>query len=112
MTCAFCGLDPYHREDVGPGLVPVAVNCCELGILAYGRGSPDDEATVTAAEVREIATKIAGMEWQIERRNRFIAKLWPMRVAASLRKMMRDSMTLGTGITYVAPRDFWNRPTE
>lgn len=38
MTCQYCGLDPYEYVDVGVGFVPVAVNCCERGIMMYGQG--------------------------------------------------------------------------
>jgi hypothetical protein len=29
--CPFCGRDPYHYVDIGLGMQPVAVNCCDLG---------------------------------------------------------------------------------
>lgn len=29
MFCPFCKRDPYHYEDVGIGVVPVAINCCD-----------------------------------------------------------------------------------
>lgn len=77
-TCAFCGCDPYHREDVGFGGlgVAVAVTCCEAGILAYGRGSPDETMEITAAEIREISAKISALEWKVERREHLIGRLW------------------------------------
>jgi hypothetical protein len=28
--CPFCKCDPYDYADVGIGMVPVAVTCCEL----------------------------------------------------------------------------------
>lgn len=31
-TCPFCKSDPYHYEDVGVGMVPVAITCCEAMI--------------------------------------------------------------------------------
>lgn len=33
--CPFCGLDPYHYEDVGVCYVAVAVDCCDAGIALY-----------------------------------------------------------------------------
>lgn len=33
--CPFCKLDPYEYVDVGVGLVPVAVTCCDLGPLIF-----------------------------------------------------------------------------
>lgn len=33
--CPFCGLDPFHYEDVGVGFAPVAVNCCDAGVDLY-----------------------------------------------------------------------------
>lgn len=32
QNCPFCGHYPYEMVDVGVGFVPVAVNCCDLGI--------------------------------------------------------------------------------
>lgn len=29
--CPFCGQDPYEYVDVGVGMQPVDVTCCELG---------------------------------------------------------------------------------
>lgn len=80
-TCAFCGLDPYHREDVGFGGrgVAVAVTCCEAGILAYGRGSEDETIEMTAAELREISAKIGALEWEVKRREHLIGRLWRRR---------------------------------
>ena len=76
-TCAFCGCDPYHREDVGFGGrgVAVAVTCCEAGILAYGRGSEDETIEITAAELRAISAKIGALEWEVQRRDRKAAKV-------------------------------------
>lgn len=31
MICPFCKRDPYEYVDVGVGLMPVAVTCCDLG---------------------------------------------------------------------------------
>jgi hypothetical protein len=35
MRCPFCKRDMYEYVDVGVGMVPVAVNCCELGIALH-----------------------------------------------------------------------------
>ena len=35
--CPFCGHDPFHYVDVGVGMVPVAINCCDAGIALYSR---------------------------------------------------------------------------
>ena len=32
-TCPFCKCDPYEYVDVGICMVPVAVVCCELGMM-------------------------------------------------------------------------------
>ncbi|MEF0148500.1 hypothetical protein [Pseudomonas guariconensis] len=32
MICPFCKRDPYHYVDIGIGLAPAAVDCCDLGI--------------------------------------------------------------------------------
>lgn len=33
--CPFCGHHPYEYVDVGVGLVPVAVTCCEFGAMLF-----------------------------------------------------------------------------
>ena len=35
--CPFCRHDPYHYVDVGTGMAPAAVNCCEFGITLFSR---------------------------------------------------------------------------
>ena len=35
QICPFCKQDPFHYVDVGIGMVPVAVNCCDSGIALY-----------------------------------------------------------------------------
>lgn len=37
-NCPFCGHYPYEMVDVGIGMVPVAVNCCEWGYMLMGMG--------------------------------------------------------------------------
>ena len=34
-TCPFCKNDPYEYVDVGVGYVPVAVTCCDLGVILF-----------------------------------------------------------------------------
>ena len=36
--CPFCKCDPYEYVDVGVGMVPVAVNCCDAGIELHRPG--------------------------------------------------------------------------
>ena len=36
-TCPFCKCDPYEYADVGICMVPVAVVCCDLGIMLYSK---------------------------------------------------------------------------
>lgn len=38
--CPFCRRDPYHYVDVGVGMVPVAVDCCDYGIALFQYGDP------------------------------------------------------------------------
>ncbi len=82
--CAFCGLDPYEYVHNGVGMERVAVTCCELGCAIYDhRNSDDAEIPVSSKELREIATKVAQLQWQIERRDRTIGKLWKRRAASA-----------------------------
>lgn len=37
MTCPFCKRDPYHYVDIGVGMYPAAVDCCDLGIELFSR---------------------------------------------------------------------------
>lgn len=112
-TCAFCGRDPYHREDVGfgsPG-VAVAVTCCDAGILAYGRGSLDQAMEFSAADIREIAAKIETLRWQVERRDRAIAYLLKRRKRLDpMQAAYRDMMVRGIGITHISHDDFFQKP--
>lgn len=43
MNCPFCENDPYEYVDVGLGGrgVPVAVTCCELGMMLFDDRSED-----------------------------------------------------------------------
>lgn len=78
--CAFCGRDPYEYVDVGVGMVPVAVTCCEFGCAVYDhRNAPETEVTLTVADLANIAGRVSNLEWQSERRNRLIEKLWKLR---------------------------------
>ena len=78
-TCAFCGHDPYHYEHNGLGYEAVAVTCCEMGCIVYGRHGDDKDVTVTVGELRELAGKIANLKWDQHRRNSVIEKLWDRR---------------------------------
>lgn len=73
--CVFCGCET--RELIGSQSV---VNCCDLGYAAICR-KPDEEVTITAGELAEIMHRLASTEWQVERRNAIITKLWKRRVA-------------------------------
>jgi len=42
--CPFCKLHPYEYVDVGVGLVPVAVNCCDLGYALMSPGGNHKKA--------------------------------------------------------------------
>lgn len=33
--CPFCHCDPFEYVDVGVGMVPVAITCCELGVSLF-----------------------------------------------------------------------------
>lgn len=37
--CEFCGRDPYHYVDVGGWLEPVAIVCCDEGIIEHQKVS-------------------------------------------------------------------------
>ena len=62
MKCPYCGLDPYEYVDVGIGMIPIAVNCCEPGYALYATDTSDKEI------VERYGTP---EEWQdeIERKN-------------------------------------------
>jgi len=73
--CVFCGGET--RELIGSQSV---VNCCDLGYAAICQ-KPDTEVTITAGELADIMGRLANAEWQIERRNSTIEKLWKRRAA-------------------------------
>ena len=56
MNCPFCRHDPYEYVDVGIGWVPVAVTCCQFGILLFNHPSKEDYeiARRVADEVQDI----------------------------------------------------------
>lgn len=66
MLCIFCGLDPG-----------TFLNCCDLGAMAYNfHGYRDeDEFSMSVGELREIMRRMATQRWEIERRDRKIAKV-------------------------------------
>lgn len=78
MTCEFCGRDPYERTDSG---TIVGVTCCDLGCAVYDSKSDDAEISVTSGELRDIAARISSLQWQVQRRDRAIEKLWKRRSA-------------------------------
>lgn len=51
IRCPFCGRDPFEYVDVGVGMVPVAVNCCDGGIELYRHGG--DPKIKRAAQLME-----------------------------------------------------------
>jgi hypothetical protein len=78
--CAFCGHDPYEYVNNGVGYERVAVTCCELGCAVYDHRKGDDAVIeITSKELREVAGKMANLQWQVERRNRTIEKLFDIR---------------------------------
>jgi hypothetical protein len=45
--CPFCGRDPYEWVDVGVGSVPVAITCCQAGIVLFDwRNQPNRLTTL------------------------------------------------------------------
>lgn len=78
--CPFCDRDPYHYVDNGVGMVAVAVNCCNLACAAYDyRERDDEEVTLTAKELRDIAYRITGLQREVDRRNQLIERLYKRR---------------------------------
>lgn len=73
--CAFCGCET--RELIGSQYV---VNCCDLGHAAICK-KPETEVTITAGELSDIMDRLSNAEWQVERRNGIIEKLWKRRSA-------------------------------
>ena len=55
--CPFCQHDPYEYVHVGIGWVPVAVTCCQFGILLFDARNDKD---------RDIATRVAESVHDIE----------------------------------------------
>lgn len=68
--CVFCRMET--RELIGSQSV---VNCCDLGYAAICM-KPDSEITIAAGELADIMSRIADTEWQVERRNKTIERLW------------------------------------
>jgi len=56
--CPFCGNDPFEYVDIGVGMQPVAINCCDLGIL-YFEGA--EEVTISAETFNSIADVLGAM---------------------------------------------------
>lgn len=36
--CPFCKHDPFEYVDIGVGYVPVAITCCDFGVVLYSPG--------------------------------------------------------------------------
>lgn len=52
-TCPICRCDPYEYVDVGVGMMPVAITCCEAGMLLFSRvESPAQKALRRALRLR------------------------------------------------------------
>lgn len=70
-VCPFCGGDPYEYVDIGVGLQPVAITCCELGILYFDRRDDSrDTAEISLASLDQMADifrsmRKLGMDFQI-----------------------------------------------
>lgn len=58
--CPFCGRDPFHYVDIGVGMEPAAVVCCDLGDL-YFRGAREapEEVTMSWEDFTEIGSRLA-----------------------------------------------------
>ena len=52
MICKFCNHDIYEYVNIGIGIVPVALNCCEMGTLYYGNKLSEAEARRVILEQR------------------------------------------------------------
>lgn len=67
MDCPFCKNDPYHYVDIGVGMQPVAINCCDAGVDYFSRDAE---------------------------RNRVPAKILRLRQSGSVRRLIRSDALL------------------
>lgn len=51
-TCPFCKCDPYEYADVGICMVPVAVVCCDLGMMLNSRDETDIKFALRVLRLR------------------------------------------------------------
>lgn len=67
-TCPFCARDPFHYVDIGVGVMPAAVDCCELGDL-YFRGARPAPETVSMPweEFVEVGSSLSSARSEIAR---------------------------------------------
>lgn len=57
-SCPFCGHDPYEYVDIGVGMMPVAVTCCEFGHAILCGKKPEEEIMLTLGDLRGFADRI------------------------------------------------------
>lgn len=70
-VCPFCRSDPFEYVDVGVGMVPVAVTCCELGMDLYSaNGDPHIKRVVQLLE-SDNPRRVRRGKRRIKRLNRF-----------------------------------------
>ncbi len=87
MNCEYCGLDPYEYVSAGIDMVPVAVNCCEAGIMAYDYGWSYRRIKWEFRRQRLLAwiSQFSGSE---EMKNRLLYAWYILRSLAKLRRPM------------------------
>lgn len=61
MECPFCNRDPYHYVDIGVGMEPVAVVCCDPGIAYFAR-EKSETVTLDGDDFEAIGNKMSAMQ--------------------------------------------------
>lgn len=71
--CLFCGLDPYHYVNNGLGMVPVAVNCCDLGVELFDRREPRETIQIPWGDFIKVADQLRTKRDEIQRLQDFLS---------------------------------------
>jgi hypothetical protein len=58
-ACPFCQRDPFHYVDVGVGMAPVAVDCCDLGVALLQDG--DEQLVKLAGSMKAAADTLRAL---------------------------------------------------
>lgn len=65
--CPFCQRDPFHYVDIGVGMMPAAVDCCELGDLYFRGARPAPESvTMPWEDFTDIGSALSSARSEID----------------------------------------------